>query len=333
MTTHPDPLPALPTARDAEGKIRLLGVEVEFGGLTEGRAARILARETGGTLGRNGTDYRVSGTPFGDCKLYMDTAYRDERETAFARAALDFARNFVPVELVTAPFDPARLPQLDAVIRKFHAAGAVGTEQGLFLGFGVHLNIQTIADEPHHLWSVTTAFALLEPLLRRSWPIHINRRVLPFVDPYPASLRDALAARLLEMPFPDVDALEDIYLQHAPSRNHALDLLPALAHHDPALEGRAFGSSKGVSGRPAFHYRMPDSRLGDPDWSLVAEWALWTRIEALAEDREMLLRLCAAWGAMREHLTFGNSDWAGRCRDMLLAGGHAALARGWQGRA
>src|SRR3546814_9457337 len=40
-----------------------------------------------------------------------------------------------------------------------------------------------------------------------------------------------------------------------------------------------------IKARPTFHYRLPNARLADPQWSIVREWNLWVRVERLAHDR------------------------------------------------
>ncbi|MBR9762264.1 MAG: hypothetical protein GYB53_01655 [Rhodobacteraceae bacterium] len=323
----PRTLATLPQPKTPEGRTRLLGVEVEFGGLTEARAAHILAEAAGSAAMRQGGDYRIEGTPFGTCKLYMDTSFRDRDETALGRAALDLARNVVPVELVTDPFAPARLARLDEVLSRFRDEGATGTRDGFFLGFGVHLNVQIREASVEHLWSTLTAFALAEPLLRDAYGIDFSRRALPFVDPYPARLLDALT---LGTPA-DLDALTDLYLRLSPSRNHALDMLPIFAQLQPERTRQALARGAGgtVSARPAYHYRMPDCRIDDRSWSLAAEWAIWCAIEELAGDRATLERLCSAWRAMRddpvERLRGQINGWTRRSGEILAAEGHGDL--------
>ena len=243
---HSSAISALPSPQNEDGETRLLGVEVEFGGLTEGRAAEILAGMTDRDVTQGDEEYRVEDTPFGTCKLYMDTAYRNQDDTALGRAALDLARNVVPVELVTSPFPPDRLGKLDEVLARYRAAGASGTHGGILLGFGVHLNVQIAAPTAAHLWSVTTAFAMAEPLLRDAYDLDMSRRALPFVDPYPQRLLDVLAQGCPER----LDTLVESYLGATHSRNHALDMLPIFAHLCPDLTRDALARGAGAPSRP-----------------------------------------------------------------------------------
>ena len=60
-------------------------------------------------------------------------------------------------------------------------------------------------------------------------------------------------------------------------------MLPVFAHLDPErVESALPGAS--ISARPTLHYRLPDSRVGEADWSLVQEWRRWLQIAALATN-------------------------------------------------
>lgn len=64
-----------------------------------------------------------------------------------------------------------------------------------------------------------------------------------------------------------------------------------------------------IKARPTFHYRMPDARLSDPNWSVVTEWNDWVRVEQLAANSERLEAMAEAW---RQHIGAGGSGsaWA-----------------------
>jgi len=121
--------------------------------------------------------------------------------------------------------------------------------------------------------------ALLEDWLRQSDPLDPARRVLPFVDPWPRALVDALAGA-------DDWSLADlgrVYAKHAPSRGYGLDLLPLLQDAVPdTLANVPADQLKG--GRPTFHYRLPETRLDEVDWSLAYEWNRWWVVEQVAKD-------------------------------------------------
>ena len=107
--------------------------------------------------------------------------------------------------------------------------------------------------------------------------------------------------------------LEDLtrhYLEKTPTRNRALDLLPLLREADEAQVVEALGKdAESVNARPAFHYRLPDSRIGEPDWSLLREWRRWCLVEQVASRPELLTHLSEAWIDYRDALTTLPGDW------------------------
>ena len=50
-----------------------------------------------------------------------------------------------------------------------------------------------------------------------------------------------------------------------------------------------------IEPRPAFRYRLPRARLGDPKWSVLLEWNRWVEVERLAEDTERLDKMSLAF--------------------------------------
>lgn len=63
--------------------------------------------------------------------------------------------------------------------------------------------------------------------------------------------------------------------------------------------------------RPAFHYRLPNSRIDDPGWRFEDEWNLWLEIEKLAGDKEMLHKLSRLYVIRKKEtiLSF-HKEWA-----------------------
>lgn len=307
----------LPEACTRHGRPRRVGIELEFGGLPEGRAAKVVADVAGGSASqcKDGT-WRVRTGPFGRCELYLDTRFREDVKEFGWQPAVDLARLVVPVELVTEPFDPAHRPRFDVLVRALRDSGAVGSRSGLLLGFGVHLNVEVADTGPDHLWRRVTAYALMEEELRRSPGVELSRRVLPFVKPYPDALVDDLAAGSP----PTIDALIECYLAHAPTRNHGLDMLPIFAHLAPgAVEGRLAGSA-GTKPRPAYHFRMPDCRIDEPGWSIQEPWHMWLAVERLAASPERFERLREARLRWSEAPALRRARWSGRVAEILGAG-------------
>ena len=68
--------------------------------------------------------------------------------------------------------------------------------------------------------------------------------------------------------------------------------------------------AEAVSARPAYHYRLPDCRLDDPEWSLAWEWNKWALVEEVSEDHDVLRELEAKWRAHRVTWPATRAMWA-----------------------
>ncbi|MBS8226571.1 hypothetical protein DYI42_10060 [Vannielia litorea] len=311
------PLP-LPRTKTAEGDPRHIGVEIELGGLDEAEVARIVAETCGGTPHQTATfDWLVEGGPLGDVEVYLDTSFRKDGGT-LVETAIETARGVLPVEIVTAPVAPDEIATLDTLCAALRDAGARGSRDGVLLGFGVHFNPQVVSTELDDILPTLRAFALLEDTLRAMDPIDPSRRAQPFVDRWPKTLVDALA----EGDFADLAALIDCYLENAPSRNYDLDALPLFMEIDAEKVEAAEHGLGGVSARPTWHYRMPDCRVDEPQWSLAYEWNRWVLVEEVARDSALLESLAAEWARHRdEGLLSRRSDWAERAGAMVAEAG------------
>lgn len=315
----------LPVRDRADGTTRRIGIELEFAGVDEDAAARILADVTRGqVVRRDDRTWAIETSLLGTCETYLDTRFRDDVAGLAGEVGLDLARLIVPVELVTAPFDPAHMPTFDKVIAALREKGAAGSRQGVLLGFGVHLNVEIADDTVDHLWRVTTSFALLEPYLRQTTGIDVSRRVLPFVQPYPDALVDDLSGSEPA----DLSEFIETYLKHAPSRNHGLDLLPVMAHLAPDQVMDRITDGTATKPRPAFHFRMPDCRIDEVDWSIAVPWSAWIATERLAATRALFDRLCAARQNWSRAGTLQRRRWDHEVADFLSDDEASADMRG-----
>ncbi|NDU99771.1 hypothetical protein GZA08_02125 [Pseudoroseicyclus sp. CLL3-39] len=281
-------------------------MEIEFAGLTEDEAAHLAAEVLGGEVERAGPrERRVTGSVIGELKVYLDTAYRDWHGR-LAEAGLDLARSLVPVEIVTEPLLHDDLPALETLREALREAGAEGSQAAALYGFGLHLNPEIPGETVEDLAPVVTAYGLLEDWLRYEDPIDTSRRILPFSDPWPRPFVDALAQA-------EGWSLADLtasYLEHSATRNRGLDMLPVLSHVDRARVAEGLGGSLGaVKPRPAFHYRLPDSRVNASGWRIAYEWNRWVTVERLAARPDLLDELKARWRAHRRDVFSTIADW------------------------
>lgn len=291
---------------------RRTGIEIEFAGLSLNEAAQVVRALWGGRIDPvDDRELHITGGQWGKVKVELDISLQKKWAEDLAAQALG---GLVPVEIVTAALAQDDLPQSDLLVEALRKAGALGTRARLAYGFGLHLNPDLPGPDGEGLIEVARAYALLEPWLRRSDPIDPARRVLPFVEPWPLSLTDALAQteRCTTTQF------AEIYAAHAPSRSFGLDLLPALQHLCPdALGAVPAAHLKGA--RPTFHYRLPEARLDEPGWSIAYEWNRWCLIEAVAANAPVLQELGARWQEHRAALLSRSRDWVAKVELVLGA--------------
>ncbi|MBN9889655.1 amidoligase family protein [Salipiger abyssi] len=321
MSAISDPPPVLPLPRPhtADGRARHVGVEIELSGLTEARVAALLSGSLGGQAREKlPGQWQVIDSALGDFEIYLDSRPLLKLEyEGLGRQLRDLARNVVPVEIVSKPLEIAQITQLDTALDRLAEAGATGTSGGVLLGFGVHFNPEAVSLTFDDIAPVLTAYALVEDHLRRIAGIDMSRRLLPWVDPYPRALIDRLAAPGAPA---TMAALIDTYLEHAPSRNHGLDMLCLFAQIDRTRVARVMDMEQ-ISARPTYHWRLPDCRIDEPNWSLAREWNRWVLVERVAENAALLERLKAAWRAHRASMTTIRPDWAWKVQELLLEAG------------
>jgi hypothetical protein len=307
----------LPEPLNAEGKPRRVGVEIELGGLDEGGVARICVERLGGrAVQKDSHVWAVEGSDIGDIAVYLDIFLRKAQKSRLRDLALDLGREVVPVEIVTEPLEMEGLARLDDLRGALRGAGALGSGAGLVFGFGVHFNIEVASGRDADTVRPLLAYALIEDWLRAAYPIDESRRLLPFTDPYPT---DFVRALIEAGPGAARDHVTGLYLALTPSRNRGLDMLPLMAHFDEARVAAAISDK--TSARPTFHFRLPDCRIDEAEWSLAGEWWRWVTVERVARDDALLRRLGDAWLDDHGLVTLSRQHWAGRAGRILLTAG------------
>jgi hypothetical protein len=297
----PDAFDDPPVRENAEGRLRTVGVEVEFGALSARQGAAALAAALGGfVVEEDAHALIVRGSALGDLMVEIDTRYAHPQRhpgtrwgrlgRAGAARLGSAARAFVPRELVTGPVPLDRLALVQRAVEALHRAGAQETWP---IAFGLHFNPEPPRLDAETIAAILKAFLLLNDWLRReSRPRRLSHR-LGFGRNYPAAyMRRVIAADY----WPDLDELMDDYLTANPTRNRDLDLLPLFLHFD-ARRVRARVPEEKIGSRAALHYRLPTARVSQPGWSIAPDWNRWVAVERLAADRARLEDLAAAYPA------------------------------------
>ena len=326
MTRKAEPLTPPPRQCNAEGAPRLVGMEFEFAGVGLETTASLVRDLYGGEVRFGGAfQCEVRETELGsftvelDARALKDRAYlqvlqrvgidleRDEQDW-LDHVLARLAATIVPHEVVCPPVPLPKAHRLEELREALRQAGAQGTHAAVHYAFGLHINAEAPALDATTLVSVLKAYLLLRDALRRFGATDLSRRLSQFIKDFPEPY-----ARQVVAPdyWPDVAGFIRDYLAANPTRNRALDLLPLFAHIDRDALPPALRDDPLVKARPAFHYRLPNCAVDEPDWTLAREWRHWVAVERLAEDREALERLGAGYLERRdEPLTGIHAAWA-----------------------
>lgn len=325
-----------PLEMNPDDNTRRIGVEIELGGLDLDCVAKIVTEVFGGDCQADEPNRRlVKATDLGDIIIELDSAMLhpehpkgvgtrvkdlldDEqdlkglslKDSAFALMG-DISKALVPVEIVTEPVPFHEIESLDDLVAALRDAGGYGTEDSFFTGFGLHLNPEAASLDSGYILSILRAYCLLEDLLWAEIDVDPTRKLMPFISPYPKDY----ARHILAPDYcPDLATLMDDYMKFNPTRNKALDLLPLFAEIDPKRVASQV-DDKLVKARPAFHYRLPDCRLGEKNWSVTDEWHRWVCVETLADDPDTLADWSKAY--LKKSPSRRMADWVERLEDLL----------------
>lgn len=292
-TFHPPP-----ETRTSQGTPRRVGFELEFAGVDLEDAAEVVRELFGGKREILGPHrFRVEGTRLGDFGVEMDAEMLQDRRYLEVLAALGLpveiedleepiekmvgwlAGLVVPYEVVTPPLDLGEMARVEELRMALAAREARGTGARLRYALGLHINPDAPALDVGTLLRHLQAFlALYDRLVERS-KVDLTRSLAPFIEEFPAAYRELVLHPDYD---PSLEELASDYLAHNPTRNRPLDLLPLLAHAIGEEVLADLPDREKVRPRPTFHYRLPNCRLDEPEWTVAEEWNRWVDVERLA---------------------------------------------------
>lgn len=295
----------IPPRRDNQhGEPRRLGVELELSGVELDQLTSIVTSVLGGQVEKQSPyEALVSRSRIGPVRVEFDaTLFRelkvrhffaelesdllgDQERKNLEQTLASMAAWLVPYEIVFPAVPLSSMPDLERV-RERLAAFAQGTGTSVINAFGLHLNIELPDLEVETILAYLRAFLILYEELKASHDIDPTRSLSGFISPF-----DKRYAMLILSPNyqPTREEFIDDYLRANPTRNRPLDLLPLLAFLDEAKVRKTLPEEK-ISARPAFHYRLPNSSVDEPDWSISREWMVWMKVERLAADTAELTK-------------------------------------------
>ncbi len=308
-----------PLLKNGDGKLRRAGFEIEFSGLTPVQSAAVIVELFGGeTRIESEYEYLIKNTSLGDFQIYLDSKYLLKRQkksgSEFWEEILAFVSEiFVPYEIVTPPVPFDRLEQIEKLREFLKREGALGTRASLFYAFGLHINIEAPSLKAKDILNILRAFLVLYEWIKEQEEIDLTRKLSWFIEPFD---KEYILKTLNPEYSPNIEEFIADYIYFNPTRNRSLDLLPLLCHIEP--ETRSMIAQEKIRPRPAFHYRLPNCRIDEEEWSVAAEFNNWTLIEELAFEEEYLIQVSKEYlEFLNSPLWFMTSLWIQRCDSIV----------------
>jgi hypothetical protein len=318
-----------PILKNEKGEDRKVGFELEFGDIDLDLVAGTILKLYGGTHQRhNKYHHEIHDTNIGKFNLKIDTrlltekSYQETLEKYGLEGHADLVHSFmetfvpmiVPYEVDTPPVPFSEVSKIDKLREALHNHKATGTRSSILHAYATHVNAELPALNAKTILNYLRAFLLLYPHFFDKSNIPLSRRIGSFIAPFPVDyIRMVMDCNYA----PDMDQLIDDYHQYNPDRNRPLDLYPVFAWIDKEKIA-SFEDIGNVKPRPTFHYRLPNSLIDDPNWSLANEWNDWVEIEKLASDEKIAASLCKEYVDMDRETYFGfNGKWINRMEEHL----------------
>lgn len=304
-----------PVLNNKDGFIRRVGFEIEFAEVSLDEVAKSIVGLYGGTIQTYNRFYqKVIDTALGDFSLQIDARVLTEKsyEKIWNKAGLkpeeltlrrrNLNRNLentldsivsmvVPYEVSTPPVPIDELSKLEPLRNALYQIKAKGTSSSFLYAFATHINPELPVCNTETILNYTRAFLLLYYWLREKTAVNLTRKLTAFINPFP----DEYISKVLDPTYqPFFEKFADDYYFYNPDRNRPLDLYPVLAFINKSIVA-SFEDVGKVSARPALHYRVPNSLIDEPSWSLAKEWNLWVSVEILANLPEDIENLACAY--------------------------------------
>ena len=309
-----------PKSTNPDGQERRAGYEFEFTGLNMAEAAELICELYGGIIKKKSAyEFEVEDTTFGTFRLELDAQLLREKkyETLLKKVGIDLdtfrekdsiedslmelASSVVPFEIITPPVPLSEMHQLNAITEKLREKKAEGTGSSFIYAFGLHINPEISDDRTSSILNHLRAYILLDPWIRKDAKIDVSRRITPFINPY----KEPYILHILDEGYrPDLESLIRDYFEFENSRNRALDLLPLFMHLKKNLTESLLEETL-TSGRPTWHYRLPNCSIEDENWSLALEWNRWVLVEQLAYDEKELQQYMKAYKKIKRDSVMG----------------------------
>ncbi len=294
--------------KNYDGKLRHIGFEIEFSNIDIEKTLRIFKEDFGFKVDKVNNYYYKLDSKYGEFVLELDfelltkqklqkgandlfknTGIRLDSEGIESVEEMigDLSKDIVPYEISTPPIPLDQVSIVETIIEKLKQNNAKGTKHKFYYAFGIHLNVEVVSLDVDSLLSYMRSYVILQEFINKDAKVDLARMITPFIDDF----KDEYIKHILNKDYnPTMDQFIDDYLKFNPTRNRSLDMLPLLCFIDENRVRNALPKEK-IKPRPAFHYRLSNSMIGENNWSVWDEWDRWLIVEELANDKDSLDKL------------------------------------------
>lgn len=304
-------------------KTKKIGFEIEFAEIPLKKTSKLIQELFGGHVHEeNEAVYKVKKTELGEFKVELDAepvqkiAYDSSKapqnlaeqvSKQATKKICDAASYIVPFEIVTPPISEKDINQLEELRKKLFQEGAEGTSDKTHYAFGLHINPEEIELKVDKILQILQSFLVLEPWLQAAHQVDTTRKVTSYIDPFPVKYME----KILDASYsPSLHEFIKDYHQDNPTRNRPLDMLPILTYMDEKYVRKLYGNQEKINKRPTYHYRIPNSNIGNPSWTISHELDIWKKVEWLANNKEKLHQIISQWKKEKPSNKKAKSEWA-----------------------
>lgn len=294
-----------PRPYNTQNEFRKAGFEFEFAGLEFITVTDLIIEIFGGeTEIITRYQQKVKNTEIGDFKLEFDSRFLKEKkyENFLLDIGIDIDRttfqkklenivakvssNVVPFEVISPPIPIDQLDKLERFRLALYNNKAEGTKASPFYAFALHINPELPDLKTETIISYLQAFLLLQYWIFEESGVSFRRHhFTSYIDYFP---QQYMLTVLNENYSPDLDQLIKLYKKYNPTRNRPLDMFPLFVFLKGNSVKTGVEDPELIKGRPTLHYRLPDCRIDEPEWSLAKVWNYWVIVEELAENKEKM---------------------------------------------
>ena len=314
-----------PLLYNQKKELRKVGFEIEYSGITLKQCAAIVIKLFGGKICKeNIYCIDIKDTVLGDFSIYIDSKFLREFEDKIAplldnesknieNILLSISEAFIPYEIVTPPIPFDKLHFIEELKNSLKKSGALGTKASFLFAFGLHINIEVPSFKSEDLLDILRSFLVLYEWIKERDKIDLTRKLTWFIDPFEIEY----IQKVIDLNYkPTLKEFSQDYIFYNPTRNRALDLLPLLAYIDKDIKSKL--PNEKINPRPTFHYRLPNSRIDEDNWSIAKEFNYWSLIEHLAFKKDILYKICKDYQEFLDSpFWFITSNWIGKIDNII----------------